>query len=395
MEEDRNLLDYIYVLVKWRRTISTCVLVVALAAAGVSLMLPEKWTANALLLPHEEDVGRFEMSMLMSAAIPGNVGGLLGQSTPGERLVTILKSRRVLGAMVDRFDLVADYDVPNRDLAMEGLAELIETELGSGGTLRVQVEASSADLAANLANALVAELDAVIDLHKRSMADGDRGFLESRLDSVQREIEIRGLKLQHLQEEYGIVDLEAQTQAIVGVAQHIVQELTLQEVKLGIAEGALHPDHEERRLLEMQVAELRHHLDQVVGDFENRMGSQAEAAFAALGPPLKELPELGLQFARFSLELKLSEHTLTFLAAQLEDAKLRQSKQVPAVQVLDPATPPEYRSAPRRMLIVLVAALLSLVMSVVVAFVGESLTELSNKQQEKLKAIGRLFRPTT
>ena len=395
MEEDRNLLDYIYVLVKWRRTISTCVLVVALAAAGVSLMLPEKWTANALLLPHEEDVGRFEMSMLMSAAIPGNVGGLLGQSTPGERLVTILKSRRVLGAMVDRFDLVADYDVPNRDLAMEGLAELIETELGSGGTLRVQVEASSADLAANLANALVAELDAVIDLQKRSMADGDRGFLESRLDSVQREIEIRGLKLQHLQEEYGIVDLEAQTQAIVGVAQHIVQELTLQEVKLGIAEGALHPDHEERRLLEMQVAELRHHLDQVVGDFEKGMGSQAEAAFAALGPPLKELPELGLQFARFSLELKLSEHTLTFLAAQLEDAKLRQSKQVPAVQVLDPATPPEYRSAPRRMLIVLVAALLSLVMSVVVAFVGESLTELSNKQQEKLKAIGRLFRPTT
>ena len=395
MEEDRNLLDYIYVLVKWRRTISTCVLIVALAAAGVSLMLPEKWTANALLLPHEEDVGRFEMSMLMSAAIPGNVGGLLGQSTPGERLVTILKSRRVLGTMVDRFDLVADYDVPNRDLAMEGLAELIETELGSGGTLRVQVEASSADLAANLANALVAELDAVIDLQKRSMADGDRGFLESRLDSVQREIEIRGLKLQRLQEEYGIVDLEAQTQAIVGVAQHIVQELTLQEVKLGIAEGALHPDHEERRLLEMQVAELRHHLDQVVGDFEKGMGSQAEAAFAALGPPLKELPELGLQFARFSLELKLSEHTLTFLAAQLEDAKLRQSKQVPAVQVLDPATPPEYRSAPRRMLIVLVAALLSLVMSVVVAFVGESLTELSNKQQEKLKAIGRLFRPTT
>ena len=69
MEEDRNLLDYIYVLVKWRRTISTCVLVVALAAAGVSLMLPEKWTANALLLPYEEDVGRFEMSMLMSAAL--------------------------------------------------------------------------------------------------------------------------------------------------------------------------------------------------------------------------------------------------------------------------------------------------------------------------------------
>lgn len=392
MEEDRNLLDYIYVLVKWRRMIAICVLLVALATAGITLLLPEKWTANTLLLPHEEELGSFEMSMLMSAAVPGNIGGLLGQSTPGERLVTILKSRRILGAMVDRFGLIADYGAPNRDLAMETLEELIETELGSGGTLRVQVEASTAKLAADLANALVAELDAVIRQQKQGLAIGDRSFLESRLDSVQREIETKALQLQRLQEQYGIVDLEAQTQAIVGVAQHIVQELTLVEVKLGIAQGALHPQHEERRLLEMEVSALRHQLDQVVGDYESRVGSEAEAAYAALGPPLKELPELGLEFARYSLELKLTQHTITFLTAQLEDAKLRQAKQVAAVQVLDPATPPEYRSAPRRTLIVLVAALLSLLLSVVVAFVAESLGRLSSQHGEKLRAISQLMR---
>ncbi len=94
MKEDRNLLDYIYVLVKWRRMIGLSVFLVVLATAGISLFLPEKWTANTMLLPHEEDAGNLEMSMLMSAAVPGNIGGLLGQSTPGERLVTILKSRR-------------------------------------------------------------------------------------------------------------------------------------------------------------------------------------------------------------------------------------------------------------------------------------------------------------
>ena len=393
MEEDRNLLDYIYVLVKWRRMIVTCVLLVALATAGISLLLSEKWAANTVLLPHEEELGRFEMSMLMNAAVPGNIGGLLGQSTPGERLVTILKSRRVLGAMVDRFDLVADYGAANRDLAMETLEELVETELGSGGTLKIQVEASTAILAADLANALAAELDAVIRQQKQGLAVDDRAFLESRLDSVQREIEIRALKLQHMQEKYGIVDMEAQTQAIVGVAQHIIEELTLQEVKLGIARGALHPEHEERRLLEMEVIELRHQLDRVVGEYEDQAGVEVEAAFSALGPPLKELPQVGLEFARYSLELKLTEHTLTFLAAQLEDAKLRQAKRVAAVQILDPATPPAYRSAPRRTLIVLVAALISLVMSVVVAFVGESLGRISGQQQEKLRAIRQLYRP--
>ena len=393
MEEDRNLLDHIYVLVKWRRMIATCVLVVAVVTVGITLVIPEQWTATTMVLPHEEELGSFEMSMLMSAAVPGNIGGLLGQSTSGKRLVTILKSRRVLGAMVDRFGLIEDYGASNRDLAMETLEELIETELSSGGTLKVQVEASSAALAADLTNALVAELDAVVHQQKQGLAVGDRAFLEARIESVQGEIGARSQQLQRLQETYGIVDLEAQTQAIVGVVQHIVQELTLQEVKLGVAQGVLHPDHEERRLLEMEVVQLRRQLDQIIGEYQSKVGSEAEAAFAALGPPLQDLPELGLQFARLKLELKLSEHTLTFLAAQLEDAKLRQAKKVAVVQVLDPATPPEYRSAPRRTLIVLVAALLSLVFSVVSAFVGESLGRLSDQHQDKLHAIKQLTRP--
>ena len=392
MDQDRNLLDYVYVLVKWRRMIATCVLVVAIVTAGITLILPERWTADTAVLPHEDELGRLEMSMLMNAAVPGNIGGLLGQSPPGERLVAILKSRTVLGAMVDRFDLIEDYGSANRDLAMETLEEKIATELGNGGTLRLQVEASSAQLAADLANALVVELDAVIGQQKKRLAGVDRAFLEARLAEMQDLIESKTERVQKLQDDYGIVDLETQTKAIVSVVQHIVQELTLKEVELAVVQGALHPDHENRLLLEMEVAELRRQLDQVVGDYQLQAGSQAEVTFAALGPPLQELPQLGLEFARLDLELKMTEHTLTFLAAQLEDAKLRQTKPVAAVQILDRATPPEFRSAPRRTLTVLAAALLSLVFSVVMAFVGESLGRLSDQHQEKLEAIRALRR---
>ncbi len=391
MEEDRSLLDYIYVLVKWRRMIIACVLSVTLATVVVTLLVSKKWTANTVLLPYEEESARYDMTMLMNAAVPGNLGGLLGKSTPNERLVTILKSRRILGAMVDRFGLIEDYGSPNRDLAIETLAEHIETELGSGGALIVRVEASSAELAAEMTNTMVAELDAVIRQQKRDLAYGDRSFLEVRLDSVQRVIEMKALQLKSLQEEYGIVDLEAQTQALVGVAQHIVQSLASREVRLGVVRGVMHPDHEELRLLEMEVEELRKQLAQVVGEYEVRAGSEAETTFAVLGPPLDELPELGLEFAELSLSLKLSEHTLTFLAAQLEDAKLRQAKPVAAVQVLDPATPPVYRSWPRRTLSVVVAAIISLVFSVVLAFVGESLGHISIRHQDRLLAIKKLL----
>ncbi len=53
MSEDKNLLDYLFVLVKWRRLIMWPVFAVALVAAGIALILPERWQAQTVLLPSE------------------------------------------------------------------------------------------------------------------------------------------------------------------------------------------------------------------------------------------------------------------------------------------------------------------------------------------------------
>ena len=46
MDQERTVLDYIYVLVKWRRMIATSVLSVAVVTAGITLIVPERWTAD-------------------------------------------------------------------------------------------------------------------------------------------------------------------------------------------------------------------------------------------------------------------------------------------------------------------------------------------------------------
>ena len=60
MDQERNVLDYIYVLVKWRRMIATSVLSVAVVTAGITLIVSERWTADTTVLPHEEELGRLE-----------------------------------------------------------------------------------------------------------------------------------------------------------------------------------------------------------------------------------------------------------------------------------------------------------------------------------------------
>ena len=75
------------------------------------------------------------------------------------------------------------------------------------------------------------------------------------------------------------------------------------------------------------------------------------------------------------------------------DAEASQEAQdTPTILVLDPAVPPEFRSAPRRTLIVLVAACTSLVVSVVLAFALEALGRLSRENRAKIQEIRQLLR---
>lgn len=392
METSRNLLDYVYVLLKWRRLIVVSVLVCTVATAAVSLILPERWTASTRLLPPEEESDSFNLSMLASAAVPANLGRLVGGGvTPAERLMTILGSRRVLGAVVDRFSLVAALGATSREHAIDLLDAQVERELGRDGSLLVSATATTPAQAAAVCNALAEELDTVNRAGKRYQAAALRRFLEERRGAVQQEMLADAGRFREYQEQHGLVDLEAQTRAAVAVVQGAVQELTLQEVKLQVAREQLAPGQPELRQLESEVAALRQQLAALTGVARAEMGSQAAAALASLGPGLRDLPAVGQEYARLALEQKIKEQILAYLGTRLEEAKYSEARNTPTIQVLDPATPPETRSWPRRTLMVLVAAAVSLMSSVVLAFALESAGQLAREQRDQLDRIAALF----
>jgi uncharacterized protein involved in exopolysaccharide biosynthesis len=393
MREEANLLDYVYVLVKWRRMIWISVLAVALGTALVSLVLPQEWKSSTTLVPPEEELDQLGLGMLLNSAMPLNIGGLGGQPASAEKLVTLLKSRRVLGAMVDRFGLVAEYGAPYREQAIEMLDDHIEEELGRDGTLRIEVRASSPELAAQLANALAQELDAVNREYKRRQAKALREFLEGRMQIVRVELEGGGRALQQFQEQYGLVDLEEQTAAAVEVVKNVVMAQVEQEVKLGVLRQQLAAGHEERWLVEAEVGELEKQLQALTGEAAARTDTAAAGLQRqALGPQLRALPELGFQYTKLGLELKVKEEIIRFLGTKLEEAKYKEALNTPTLQVLDEAEAPKFRSAPRRALMVLVGVACSLVLSAVLAFVLESLGRAGGQHQQQLEEIRRLLR---
>jgi len=151
--------------------------------------------------------------------------------------------------------------------------------------------------------------------------------------------------------------------------------------------------HEERWLVEAEVGELEKQLLGMTGDTSARTDTLAAGIQRqALGPQLRALPELGFQYTKLGLELKVKEEIIRFLGTKLEEAKYKEALNTPTLQVLDEATPPKYRSAPRRALMVVVAAACSLVLSAVLAFVFESLGQAGQRHQEQVAQIRGLLR---
>jgi uncharacterized protein involved in exopolysaccharide biosynthesis len=385
---ERDLLEYILVLVKWRRMLIVGTLVAAVAVAAVSFMLPERWTARTSLLPPEEEGGSLGMSLLggSGSGIPPGLAGLIGASVPSERLLTLLDSRRLLGLAVEQHDLVRKFEAKHRDHAIDLLSESVERELGGDGSLAIEVTASTPKLAADLTNTLADLLDSLNREYRQRHARATRGFLEQRLTSTRADLALDAGYLRAFQKEHGIVDIEAQTTAAVDVAKGIVLELSLLQVELGVVSRQLSPEHPDRQLLAVKVDELQRQLQVLVGDLSRDIGDQATQT-RALGPPLHQLPDLMHDYAELTLQMKVREEILAFLGAKLEEAKYREALNTPTLQVLDRATPPHTRSAPRRALLTAAGAGTSLVLLTLLAFVLEAWQRSAAGHQERVDAI--------
>lgn len=383
--EQTNVLDYVFVIVKWRRLIMCSVVVVTVASAGISVLLPEQWTAETKLLMPEDDSSPVDLSGLLGNAMPTGLRGFVGGSTTSERLLTLLDSDRMLGTIVDDFELKSVYSVLYHDEAIEILREQIETELEDDGTLNIRLTAKDPHIAADLTNGLSALLDRLNREYKRKQARDLRLFLAERMALTEKEFKLGGLKLQNFQERYGLVDIKAQTSASVDVLKGIVQELAQLEVELSVMERQLHSEHEGKRVLELKVAALKHQLNRLQGDLA--MNSSNGETLTALGPPLKHLPELLLENTKLSLEVELRSEIIRFLGSKFEEAKYKEALNTPTLQVLDVAIPPRTRSGPRRTLIVTSSFAVGAMLSIVIAFLFESWNRLGRENREKMASI--------
>lgn len=392
-KKDFGILDYLIAVLNWRKWLLINFFVVSILSAGISLVLPKWYLASSTIMPPKQDMGLLGLSQLTNSIPFGGMGlDFLKGGNVGYTYMAILQSRTVLDRLIDDYDLMTiyEYNENERDKARKAVSANLDFNLDKEATITVTVLDKDPNRAAGMANALIIYLDSLNVILNVEKARNNRIFIEHRFTQNKTDLQNAEESLKTFQEKYGAIALPTQAEAAIKNAAELQARVMLEEVELGIKQKYLSPSHEEIVQGKNKVSELRKKLSEM--QFGEPAGAaNGNAKVMEILPPLADVPELGLQFARHLREVRVQKTLYELLIEQYELAKIEEAKTIPTVQVLDRAIPPERKYKPKRSLIVIFSALSTTMIFVVFILVIERIRLLQVEEPERYANLAKVL----
>ncbi|WP_305046426.1 GumC family protein [Geoalkalibacter sp.] len=385
-DDEINLLELLLVLVKNKFMIIGSMAATFVLAAGVTLLMPNIYTSTARLLPPQQERGGLG-AMMAGMGDLAALAGISAGGSSGELFVGMLQSRTVADAVIDQFDLMTVYDQKYRTEMYGKLNKLVNVSLGRrDGIITVSVDDEDPVRAAAIANAYVEELKKLNVRLNLSNAGRERVFLEERLAVVQADLARAEDNLREFQETNKAIKLDTQASAIIEAISRLRGELASKEVELGVLLTFQTEQNPEVRSLREGIAQLKSQLRRLE---ESPAGSKISAdIFIATS----NVPDLGIQYARFLRDFKVQETLFELLTKQYEVAKINEAKNTSALQVLDEGAVPDKKSKPKRAMIVLLATFAVGFCAVLFAFVREYGQRMDEEDRQRWGEIRGMLR---
>jgi capsule polysaccharide export protein KpsE/RkpR len=347
-----------------RRIIARVTLVGLGIATAIAFLLPKQYRSTVQLMPPEPPSSSANMLAALSAkagnGIGAMAGGLLGGNSTGALFVGVLRSRTLEDRLVERFDLRKVYGERLEEDACAKLASNSgASEDRKTGIISITVIDHNPGRAAALAAAHVEELNRLIAELSTSAAHRERVFLEERLKAVKQELDEVSGEFSQFASKNAAINIPEQGKAMVEAAALLQGQLIAAESELKGLSEIYTANNVRVRSVQARVSELRRQLEKLDGDSPAAKIGSANAGSSTESldpghadyPTIRELPLLGVTYADLLRRTKIQEAVYETLTQQYELAKVQEAKETPSVKVLDPASIPEKKSYPPRLVI--------------------------------------------
>lgn len=310
-------------------------LLVGAGAAGITGLIEPTFTATTTFLPPQQSQSQVGAASLLTSLGPlaGLAGGGAGVGVSADRYVGLMKSVTFSDRIVEHAKLIDVYESKFKVDARNDLANRVNITVGKkDGMISVAVDDKSPQRAADIANRYVIELRAMTQSLAVTESQQRRVFFEQQLTFSRDRLVMAQQALQASGFDAGALKAEPRAAADAYArlkAEAMTAEVRLQTLRNSLADGAPEVSRQQSEL-----AALRSQL------------SRLEQATSSAGGP---------DYIGKYREFKYQETLFELYARQFEIARADESREGTLIQVVDPATPPERKSKPKRLLTILLS----------------------------------------
>jgi len=332
-----------------------------------AFLIPKRYQSATSMMPPDQS----SSSSAMIAALAGRAGagsssglaalagGLLGVKSNGELYMDLMRSGSVEGAIADRFNLQKLYGKRYRGDTLKKLASRTKiSEDKKSGVITIAVEDADPKRAQQMAQSYIDELNRLLIRVNTSSARREREFIEKRLTTVSADLDNAEEQLSKFSSSTSTIDIKAQTQAMVEAGAKLQAQWIASQAELESLRQIYGDENVRVRAARERIAVLQHQLEKIGGSVV--AADPANATADELYPPLRRLPELGVRWANLYRSVRVQEEVYELLAAQYENARIQEAKEVGSVSVIDSPSWPEKKSFPVRRWFMLGGMLLGL-----------------------------------
>jgi len=324
-------------------------------SSGISILPPEKNNTNGLS-------GLLQASELSSLTS-------LGMSGANSQLYAeIIKSRSAAEYVISKLNLYDYLGAKTSEEAAIRLRKLLSIEVTKEGIIEFSVPVSTSlfgrvlsqtdsirNLSANISNAYAEALDKINREKLSSKAKKARIYIEDQLVQIKVQLDTSETALMEFQKKNKAISLPEQMKAGIEAAASIKSEMISTEINLGLLSKNLNENNPSIISLRSKHQQLKEQLQKLESLNQDILLSFADA------------PGLAARLSSLFRDVKIYNEVYLMLQQQYFKEKIQENRDLPTVEILDSAIPPERASSPRIFFSTLLAAVFIFLSSLLIS----------------------------
>ncbi len=354
--DEISLLEIFVTVRKNVKLLTLAPLISAAVAVAGSFAITPKFTASTQIMPPQQQQSS---AAALLGSLAGGLSSATGLKNPSDQWVGLLKSRTIADGLITKFDLKTRYETEFMFEARKSLENNTKISAGKDSLIDIEVTDEDPQVAADIANAYVSELQNLSKHLAVSEAAQRRLFFERQLAEARDNLITAETALQESGVSANILKTSPEA-ALSGVAQ-LKAQITAAEVNLSVLRGSMTENSPQVRQAAIEISSLKSQLDGL---------EKSDKASGRGGDYIQK-------FRNF----KYYETLFELLARQYELAKSDEAKEGAIIQVVDAAQIPEWKSSPKRAIFALSAFALGLFSCIVFLLIQPTLLNLRKSSQ--------------